>query len=363
MDFRDEGSPVDAGLGPDTSPTVLGRLLWPLSVSYGVVASWRRRRGMARARRLPVPVVSVGNITCGGTGKTPTVEMIVRDLLERGRRPAVLSRGYRAGLRSEDCREVVNDEYLVLAENLDGVPQFPGRERFHTGTRAIGEGADVIVLDDGFQHVRLVRDLDLVLLDSLRPFDNGYVLPAGLLREPTGALRHADLIAITRCDLVGDARIARIRERVEQRFGKIPVVLFATQAIGWEDLRGRGHHQVEALEGCPVAVLHSIGNVAAFHATLDRLVVDRVQDHGFPDHHTYRPAEIASIAATVRGAGLDTVVMTQKDSVKLRGEEFLAPMQGLRWLALRIRQSIRDGRPLYEAALDRALGVYPPSPL
>lgn len=360
MGSPDEGSPVEAGLaplGPDRSPTIFGRLLWPLSVPYGVVATWRRRRAMSKARRLSVPVISVGNITCGGTGKTPTVEMIVRDLRTRGRQPTILSRGYRASSRVEGREDAVNDEFLVLDENLDGVPHLQGRERFETGTRAIEGGADVIVLDDGFQHVRLARDLDMVLLDALCPFDNGCVLPAGLLREPLGALRHADLIAITRCELVGEDRIARIRERIEKRFPGIPVVLLETRAIGWDDVRGGERHAVEALRGNTVSVLHAIGNVRSFHSTLDRLGVACAQGHGFPDHHTYSPGEIVRVAKSALGAGIDTVVMTQKDAVKLRGDEFRAPMEGLTWLSLRIRQAIREGRDLYEATLDRALAA------
>jgi tetraacyldisaccharide 4'-kinase len=363
MDSPNEGSSVEAALapiGPHSAPTIFGRLLWPLSIPYGIVAALRRRRGMSNARRLSVPVISVGNITCGGTGKTPTVEMIVRDLRARGRQPTILSRGYRASSRVDGREDAVNDEFLVLDENLGGVPHLLGRERFETGTRAIEGGADVIVLDDGFQHVRLERDLDMVLLDASCPFDNGCVLPAGLLREPLGALRHADLIAITRCELVGKDRIARIRERIENRFPGTPVVLLETQAIDWKDVRGGESRALEALRGNTVSILHAIGNAGSFHSTLDRLGVVYAQTHEFPDHHTYRPEEIDRVATSARDDGIDTVVMTQKDAVKLRGDEFRAPMEGLTWLSLSIRQAIRDGRDLYEAALDRALAANHP---
>jgi hypothetical protein len=174
-------------------PRALARSRWaapliPISWLYGLAAERRRARLSARGVRLPVPVVSVGNITCGGTGKTPAVEMIVRDLLARGRHPAILSRGYRAGA------DGTNDEGRVLSRALPEIPHLVVPDRAGGGRAAITAGADVLVLDDGFQHVRLSRDLDLVLIDALDPFGGGRVLPAGLLREPLRA--HSRTIAI-----------------------------------------------------------------------------------------------------------------------------------------------------------------------
>jgi tetraacyldisaccharide 4'-kinase len=326
---------------------LLGAVLAPLSLPYRAAVVARRHWWRGRGVRLAVPVVSVGNLTCGGTGKTPTVEMVVRDLAARGWRPAVLSRGYGAAAQGAP-----NDEYRVLAANLPEVPHFASPDRLSAARRALDAGADVLVLDDGFQHLRLHRDLDIVLLDALRPFDNGRVLPAGLLREPLSSLRDANIVAITRSELVAAERLAEIRSVLSERFPELAVVLLATQACSWNEIGGKPHSP-DAMRGRPVLAFCGVGNPEAFRLQVEGLGVELRGFLAFRDHHPYSARDLARIAATAERLGATDVVMTQKDAVKLESTEMHGALEGRRWLWLAIRQSVRAGGEAYRAALER----------
>ncbi|HZW29293.1 MAG TPA: tetraacyldisaccharide 4'-kinase, partial [Isosphaeraceae bacterium] len=177
-------------------------LLSCAAAGYGAAIALRNgsfEHGWLRVHRLGVPVVSVGNLTVGGTGKTPMVEWLARWFRARRRRVVIVSRGYRG-------EQGLNDEGLVLEENLPDVPHLQDRDRVRAGRVALQElEADILVLDDGFQHRRLARDLDVVLIDALEPFGLGHLLPRGLLREPVRSLRRADLVVLSRADLVDPA--------------------------------------------------------------------------------------------------------------------------------------------------------------
>jgi tetraacyldisaccharide 4'-kinase len=320
--------------------------LIPVSWLYGLAAERRRARLSARGVRLPVPVLSVGNITCGGTGKTPTVEMIVRDLIARGRHPAILSRGYRAGA---DGR---NDEWRVLSKALPEVPHIADPDRARGGRAAISAGADVLVLDDGFQHVRLARDLDLVLIDALDPFGGGRVLPAGLLREPLRALRSAHLIAITRGRLVPPPLLGVLRGLLRDRFPGVPRIELDAEPISWAPLPGGAPVAPGELRGKRVAAFAGIGNPAAFRAELAGLGLEVVSWTAFPDHHPYRPEELAEIGERARRAGAEAVVMTEKDAVKIPP----AFADRLPWLSLRIAFRVTAGADTLDGAIRRAIG-------
>lgn len=341
-----------------------GPLLAPFSWPYAGAALLRRRWWRFRAVSLPAPVVSVGNITCGGTGKTPVVEMVVRDLAARGCRPAILSRGYgappperreRTG-RTEPPPVGVNDEYLVLAENLPGVPHYVGTDRVAAGRRALANGADTLVLDDGFQHVRLERDLDFVLIDALDPFGPGRrCLPAGLLREPIRVLRHADLVGITRIDLVERDRLRELSRLLERRFPAVPRLHLRTRSLGWKDPEG-GEVALDALRGEPVLGFSGIGNPAAFRRQLAGLGVEVREWLVFRDHHRYTPREVARLAARASELGAGAVVMTQKDAVKLRLDAMREAMGPLPWLYLGIAQTVEEGEDAYRHAIEQVVG-------
>ena len=333
-------------------------LLLPFSILYRLVLTFRRRHWPKRnSARLDAPVISVGNITCGGTGKTPTVEMVVRELIDRGWNPAILSRGYGASPGIEDGNLLQidfnegNDEYRLLSDNLPSVPHYQGRDRAACGREAIAAGADILVLDDGFQHLRLHRDADLVLLDALRPFDNGRVLPLGLLREPIEALEAADLIAVTRVELVSEERREAIVAFLKERFPDIPVLLLESRPRVWQELYGEAF-EPGFLEGKEVCAFCGIGNPNSFELTLGELGIRLAGFKAFRDHHAFDPATVEGLGTWARERGVDTIVMTQKDAVKIP-EDWLDGEGGLRWFYLGTRQSISSGGEFLVELLDK----------
>lgn len=332
------------GLGPAGRPdSISSRLLLPVSWVYGAAALARRRMGSRRSVRLERPVLSVGNITCGGTGKTPTVEMLVRDLLRLGRKPAILSRGYGPAFGGER----LTDEYLVLAANVPGVPHYVGKDRVASGRRAIEAGADVLVLDDGFHHRKLSRDLDIVLIDAILPFGHGRVLPSGLLREPLVALADADLFGITRSNLVAPSELVSVEAFLEARFPRTPRVLLETEAVECRALGGTPL-PLETLRGRRVFAFSGVGNPESFSRLLLGLGAEVARLAPFRDHHRYSASDLREIASQAREAGVEAVVCTQKDAVKLSG----APES---WLYVRIAQRVARGAEHYRAALAKAL--------
>lgn len=305
-------------------------------------------------------MVSIGNVTCGGTGKTPAVEMVARDLLALGQRPAILSRGYRAPRREREVASAhhpsagdsrplagLNDEMRVLAANLPGVPLYQGKDRYRSGVAAVREGADVLVLDDGFQHASLARDLDLVLIDALDPFGGGRVLPAGLLREPLGVLARAHLLGITRSRHVAAPALATLESYLRARFPRIPRLLIAAQPLFWQGLAGE-RFELEALRGRRTLAFSGIGNPEAFRRELLALGVELVDHVSFRDHHRYTATDIERLLSRAERLGAEEVVMTQKDAVKI-------PVSGraAAWKLLRIESRVIRGEESYREALAR----------
>jgi len=258
---------------------------------------------------LPCPLISIGNITVGGTGKTPLVIDLVRRLERIGRNPAVLSRGYKA------AGDEPNDEEKLIRKNCPGVVCVADPDRAAGGQRAIEEfGADVLVLDDGFQHRRLARTLDVVVIDATCPFGFDHVLPRGLLRERAAGLRRANVIVLTRVDQVSHQQLERIRERTRR---------LAPDAV---HLACRHHvSSVESLNGSPInavgekrAVLFAgVGHPGAFVTTARRLGVEVVGTRWFPDHHRYSRADVAALVAGKSFPPHDLLLTTEKDAVKL----------------------------------------------
>jgi tetraacyldisaccharide 4'-kinase len=297
-------------------------------------------------------VISVGNITCGGTGKTPTVEMIARDLLGLGRHPAILSRGY----RSLPSASGLNDEYQLLQANLPDVPHYQGVDRFVIGSEAIRQGADALLLDDGFQHTRLHRDLDIVLIDAILPFGHGRVLPSGLLREPLEALAHADLLGITRADQVTRAQLSRVEAYLRARFPQVPRILLHTEVLEHRTLDGEVPPP-DSLRGARVLAFCAIGNPEAFRRQLEAVGADVVDLVCFRDHHAYTERDLERLQLRARELAVDAVVMTQKDAVKL------TPKDGReRWVFPRIAARVARGEDDYRSALQRGLSGVIDSP-
>jgi tetraacyldisaccharide 4'-kinase len=284
-----------------------------LSVAYrlGLGVANLRWHVPGSVHRPPCPVVSVGNLTVGGTGKTPMVACLADLVTQMGGAPLIVSRGY----GSDKGRP--NDEARELERLCPDVPHLQSPDR----VRAIRDWVenhpcDVAILDDGFQHRRCARDLDIVLVDALRPFGYGHLLPYGLLREPLSALRRADLVVITRAELLGADELTRLEERIGTLVtGESPVLLAEHRPTGIL-LPDGSRRDVEWLADRDVAAACAIANPRAFRLTLEQLGARVAPFDAFPDHHAYTPEELNQLVGAAEAAGAKTLVTTGKDFVK-----------------------------------------------
>jgi len=288
-------------------------------------------------------VVSVGNLTLGGTGKTPLVRWIAQWFRRRDVPVSIVSRGY--GRRH--ARE--NDEALELARELPDVPHLQNRDRVAAAREAVSRfGSRVIVLDDAFQHRRIGRDLDIVLLDAAEPFGYGHVFPRGTLREPIEGLRRADVVVLSRADMVGPAERASVREEAG-RLAPDAVWAEASHApIALVSADGR-RQPTESLRGQPVAAFSGIGNPLGFRHTLDSCGYRVSAFREFADHHRYGPADVEALGKWAAGLDVAAVLCTHKDLVKL-GVERLGPHP---LLALTIGIEFLSGAETIEERLER----------
>lgn len=265
--------------------------------------------GVRKPTRLGRQTISIGNLTTGGTGKTPMVMHVATRLLEIGAKPAILLRGYAAGASG-------SDEAMQYRGELPDVPVEPDPDRAAGARRVLAAHPDVgvFVLDDGFQHRQVHRDLDLVLIDATNPFGYDRLLPRGLLREPVGALRRADGVIVTRADQATRDALADIEDRIAGAMGKPPL---AHAAMRWAAYR---HNDAlapaERLRGVKVAAICGIGNPVAFERTLRQHVRNVALLRVFGDHHAYTQADWFSVLGDARRAGAEALVMTEKDWVK-----------------------------------------------
>ncbi len=337
--------------GPGAACARLG--LGVVSLGYGLAVAARNRaydRRRLRTYRASVPVISVGNLTLGGTGKTPMVEWVARRLRARGLRVAILSRGYGGDTG-------LNDEGTVLEENLPDVPHLQGADRSLLARTAVEElESQVLVLDDGFQHRRLERDLDLVLLDALDPFGAGRMFPRGLLREPLRSLRRASVVVLSRADLVDESARNEIRRIVTAQAGERPWVLARHAPVALVNAL-ESTMPLAGLRDQSIAAFCGIGNPEGFRRTLAGLIGRDPPMLAFPDHHPYSASDLRKLEEFAIETRADLVLTTQKDLVKIRCERLgHAPL-----FALRIGLECLSGADLLEAAVARVLGEHPSS--
>jgi len=298
---------------------------------YGGVVSLRNRlcdNGIITRRKLPRPVVSVGNITVGGTGKTPMVILLSRMLKEQGMRPAVLSRGY-AGRRTKGVSFVSNgrdillgpeeagDEPVLIARSCPGVPVIIGKDRYRAGLAAHERfHPDVFILDDAFQHRRLFRHVDLVLIDRERPVGNGYLLPRGPLRESPKGLSRATLIVETAS--AAHRVPAFAPDRIRWTGGWFPPVITAyRRPTGVVHARTGMVQGTDCLDGKRVLVFTGIARPEHFFATVESLGATLVARESFPDHYAFGEQDMRHIRGKAASASADMIVTTEKDGVKL----------------------------------------------
>jgi tetraacyldisaccharide 4'-kinase len=278
------------------------------------------RIGVLRSAKLACPVVSVGNITAGGTGKTPMVEFLARWFARKNFRTAVLARGYgKIDGRGTD------DEDLLSEMELDNVVRMAGRDRVALGRKAAAEyRADVVIMDDGFQHYRLHRTLDIVTVDATNPFAGGRLIPRGLLREGPSALRRADVVILTRTDQVSHKALTELRERLG------PAVETVHKPVQVRSLWNRRTWGVEWLRGKNVYAFCGVGNPDAFRWTLESVGANVVKFRAFEDHHVYTPQDLRRMNAEAQEFMAEGVVTTEKDAMRVNAEGFELSITALR---------------------------------
>jgi tetraacyldisaccharide 4'-kinase len=339
----------------------VNRLLTPLATGFRLGVALRRaayQRGWFPTRRLNRPVLSVGNLTVGGTGKTPLVVFVAERLLNCGWNPGILTRGYgrRRGAdliaiepgaeRRVEAREV-GDEPVLLARALRRVPIVVGADRYRAGRRAEEQfNVDVHLLDDGFQHWSLARDVDIVALDVTQELSDRAVLPAGRLREPCSALERAHFVVLTRTEL-GDA--SPLENRVRAINPRAGIFRSTTALRSLVEVASGRPQRVEDLRGKPLHAFCGIGNPRAFFADLRHWGFTLAGETVFPDHHVYNPAELRQLAVRARAAGAVALLTTEKDAVNLP----------LRWtsetpiIACAIQSQIGEAEAFQEALIAR----------
>ena len=323
---------------PTHAPSLPARLGLALPTAawtaVGRVRRWAYGRHLLTSRRLATPVVSVGNLTAGGTGKTPMVAWLAERLAERGLPAAVLTRGYG---RDESHRphlveageavdpRLCGDEPAMLAtrfaESAPSTLVAVGADRYATG-RMVEERAEpeYLILDDGFQHMQLQRSLNIVLLDSRRPFGNGYTLPLGRLREPVSGLRDADIVVITRSN-PGQAQTA-LYDAIHEATPGAKIFRSRTGAKDLVELGSGNVHPVDSLNGKRVACFCGIGNVAAFFRQGRELGYDIVLERAYRDHHRYSQRDLEALVRSAEAAQAEALLTTSKDVMNL-GEAVL----------------------------------------
>lgn len=333
-------------------------LLFPFylfSFPYGAVIKGRTffySTGILKSKTLPFPVISVGNITVGGTGKTPLVMELARVLKQKGIQVAILSRGYKRKNTSVTIvskenllsSEEVGDEPLMMAKILKGIPILVGKDRFHNAQRAL-QRLDLrgFILDDGFQHLQLHRDLDIVLIDSQIGFGDRHLLPRGILREPLTHLRRAHLLLLTKVESLEACQ--SIESEIRKIHPQAPIFHSHYEMLGlispsdeWEE--------IGALKGKRVLVLSGIANPQPFISLVRKCEVEIVQEMIFPDHHSYTSRDIDLIRKS--GEGVERIVTTEKDMVKLKPWN----LRDLPLQALRIQIKIWEEEEFYKRVME-----------
>jgi tetraacyldisaccharide 4'-kinase len=319
---------------------------------YTWAVAWRNcryDRRTATIHRVDVPVVSVGNLTLGGTGKTPMVEWLARWFGEQGVRVGIVSRGYGATPGGR------NDEAIELEQKLPGVPHVQNPDRVAAARQAIEQrNCQLLVLDDAFQHRRMARDLDIVMLDALNPFGFGHVFPRGLLREPVAGLRRADVVVLSRADLIDPPGREAIRREVQRH---APQALWAEVAHAAKSLLAADGREESLgwLENKAVAAFCGVGNPAGFRHTLERCRCRVVAFREFPDHHRFGEADVAALGNWIETLSVTGVLCTHKDLVKLGFTSF----GGVALWAVRVGIKFLSGQSALQMRLRTALNSSP----
>ncbi|NWK57672.1 tetraacyldisaccharide 4'-kinase [Verrucomicrobiaceae bacterium N1E253] len=384
-EFEQWGADVIFGRARGFRATMMRLLLWMLSGLFRLAVKLRLRRyrsGSKQQAYLGMQVVSIGNLTVGGTGKTPVVELFARELEKRGRRPAILSRGYKSKklkqvqewvsrengqvIPEESMPKVVSqggepilkvkyagDEPWMLANNLPGVSVVVDKDRVKGGRFAMQElDADMLILDDGMQYLDLAHSIDVVLIDQNAPFGTGQMLPRGTLREPARNLCRADYIFITKCDGSSNARLIE-RMRKHNRHAEIIECTHGPQYL--EDLFSGEQLPLEFLKDKYVAAISGIAVPESFENLLKKLGAQVEFHRVFSDHHNFNQKDIDGFMLRCIRRDIDMIVTTEKDAVRfIKPTELDVPVY-----FLRIEVDILEGQDVWERLVGRICGQKP----
>jgi tetraacyldisaccharide 4'-kinase len=334
-------------------------VLPPLSLLYGAVTRTRLslyRRGTFQTTKLDRPVISIGNITTGGTGKTPLVEYVARMIASHGKKVCILTRGY--GRKDPHLQVIVSDGYDVLASPSEAGDEpyllatklagqaavISSADRIAAGEEAIKDfGTEVFVLDDGFQHLRLARDLNIVCVDASNPWGGGRLLPYGRLRESLDGMSRADCVVLTRCDQVES--VEALRAEVGELIGGRPIFESRMRPVRVASLKN-GPETI-ALPG-RVGAFCAVGNPVSFFQSLRELGYELGLERAFNDHHVYTPGDVEQLNQLAKQTGSSALITTAKDAVKLKGMAFALPCY-----VLEIEIAIDEADAFQKVILDR----------
>lgn len=321
------------------------------SLIYGLVVVVLAAFYRIRPVRLGAKVISVGNITLGGTGKTTLVEYLSGILSAQGKKVALLSRGYRRDTGREG-EQGMGDEPAMLKHKLPSVRVIVDKNRIRAAYKAIRQyAADTLILDDGMQQWRIFKDLEIVTIDAEKPFGNYRLLPAGFLREPLNALKRADIFVLTQTGLNQDT--SALTAELKRINSKALIIESIHKTDGFNSISGPDELSgIDALNGRSALIFCGIGNPQGFENCIGELGIKTVESLRFADHHDYTQADIDNIIKTARRMNVDAVITTQKDAVKIK--EF--QISGLNILALNIKLKITKNEAEFNR---RLLKLYP----
>jgi len=311
-------------------------VLPPLSLLYGAVTRTRLslyRRGTFQTTKLDRPVISIGNITTGGTGKTPLVEYVARSIASHGKKVCILTRGY--GRKDAHLQVIVSDGYGVLASPTEAGDEpyllatklagqaavISSADRIAAGQEAIKDfGTEAFVLDDGFQHLRLARDLNIACIDATNPWGGGRLLPYGRLREAPEGLSRADCVVLTRCNQVES--VEALREQVRELIDGRPI--FESRMRPLRVVSLKNGPETISVPG-RVGAFCAVGNPESFFASLRELGYEVGLERAFVDHHVYSQGDVEALHQLAKETGVNALITTAKDAVKLKGMAFALP--------------------------------------
>lgn len=323
-----------------------------LSLVYSLlvrIVGFAYKINILKVRRLSCKVISIGNITWGGTGKTPIVEMVAKKLLETGHKLAIQSRGYK-----RKNKEAIGDEPNMLQDNLN-IPVIVGENRLKEARLALKKfNLDTIILDDGFQQWRIFRDMDIVVIDAMNPFGNGCLIPRGILREPLISLKRADIFFLTHTDLASN-NLGPIKQRLREINPKVHIVESRHAPLGLYNILDNDKRIINEglLKDKNLGLVTAIGNPDSFEKTLLNLGLNISLKFIFLDHHEFIKEDFKEIISQCLKEGISTIVTTQKDAVKLK--DYCLALNNFEVFVLRIQIKITENEGIF---FNRLFGLY-----